>query len=540
MTAGMDPGPAAEAVLAESGLAESGPAEAVLAEAVLAESGLATVEAEPEVIAPAAPASIRSRLSGYLTRGIALAQHNPLFCVVLAVAALLRILIVVAYQPIFWFPDSVTYLATAINYTLNPQRPGGYSVFLAVLGPLHSFPLIGGLQALMGLGTAVAMYALLRHRGLPGWGATLATLPVLFDAYELQLEHMLVTDTLFLALATWVVVLLCWNDRIGTKAAIVAGLMLGYATVVRSVGIPMLAVVVVCLLLRKVGWRQVVALVVACGLPVVIYMAEFDFQNGSFAITNSTGIFLYDRVMAFANCATIKPSPALAVLCDPRPQSQRRQPPIEYIWGFTDPIYSLSKPIPVIRPLLGTSSGQVLLVRPVDTNIFTPHINKLAEEFAERAILAQPLSYLHVAAADTLRSFYWGSPIPYDKSNTRYLFTYKFEFSRLVITELRQYDPGMPRPHVDHALASFFVNYQRYVYLQGPMLAVIVAIGLAGVIARRRRWGGLALLPWALGALLLVLPPLTIGYNSRYVLATVPCFCLAAALAFRRREADTS
>jgi hypothetical protein len=85
-------------------------------------------------------------------------------------------------------------------------------------------------------------------------------------------------------------------------------------------------------------------------------------------------------------------------------------------------------------------------------------------------------------------------------------------------------------------LAVFFVNYQRYIYLQGPMLAVIVLIGLAGIAARRRRWGGLALLPWALAVLLLVLPPLTIGYNSRYVLATVPCFCLAAALAFRPRD----
>jgi hypothetical protein len=501
-----------------------------------AHAGLATAEVEHEVIVPAAPASIRLRLSEYRARGADLVRRNPLFAVALALAALLRLLIIVGYRPLFWFTDSASYLGTALNYVLSTTRPGGYSVFLAILGPLHSLALVGALQALMGLATAVALYALLRRRGLPGWGATLATLPVLFDAYELQLEHMLMSDTLFLALTTWVVVLLCWNDRIRVRTAIVAGLVLGYATVVRSVGIPMLAVVVVCLLLRKVGWRQIVALVACCGLPVVIYMAEFDFQHGQFAITDSTGVFLYDRVMSFADCATIKPSPSLAVLCDPRPQSLRRRPSIEYIWGYNDPIYTLAKHFPVPPPVLGQSSGQVLLRPYVSTDIFTPHINKLAQEFAERAILAQPLSYVHVVAADTLRSFYWGSPIPYDSSNQQYVFPRRFHYAISWVREMRAYQPRMTWPHSVRPLADFFSGYQRYIYLQGPMLAVIVAIGLGGIVARRRRRGGLVLLPWALGVLLLVLPPLTIGFNSRYVLATVPCFCLAAALAFAARE----
>ncbi|MGH3230698.1 MAG: hypothetical protein ACRDOA_19345 [Streptosporangiaceae bacterium] len=74
--------------------------------------------------------------------------------------------------------------------------------------------------------------------------------------------------------------------------------------------------------------------------------------------------------------------------------------------------------------------------------------------------------------------------------------------------------------------------YQRYVYLPGTLLGVIVLIGAAGVLARWRRWGGAGLLPWLVGALLIVLPPMTAGFSYRYVLAAVPVACLAAGLAF--------
>ena len=59
-------------------------------------------------------------------------------------------------------------------------------------------------------------------------------------------------------------------------------------------------------------------------------------------------------------------------------------------------------------------------------------------------------------------------------------------------------------------------------------------IGAAGVVVRWRRWGGVGLLPWLVGALLIVLPPMTSGFSYRYVLAALPAACLAAGLAFAR------
>ena len=82
--------------------------------------------------------------------------------------------------------------------------------------------------------------------------------------------------------------------------------------------------------------------------------------------------------------------------------------------------------------------------------------------------------------------------------------------------------------------------YQRYFYLRGTLLGLILLIGAAGVLARWRRWGGIGLLPWLVGALMIVLPPMTAGFSYRYVLAAVPPACLAAGLAFARRPGDKS
>ena len=49
----------------------------------------------------------------------------------------------------------------------------------------------------MGLAMGVLIYLLARRFGLPAWAATLATVPVLFDAYELQLEADAVPDVPF-------------------------------------------------------------------------------------------------------------------------------------------------------------------------------------------------------------------------------------------------------------------------------------------------------------------------------------------------------
>ena len=301
-------------------------------------------------------AETRSPLLARLTRPVV--THWQ-FTIVAVAAIAARILVVVAYPPILWFNDSYNYLYDAVTHIPDEVRPNGYPLFLDLLLPLHSLPPIALLQAAMGVGIGVAIYAVLRHRGLPWWGATLPALPVLFDAYELHLEHMITADPLFIFLVTVAVVFLCWSDRPSVLAMAVAGLMIGYAGITRSVGEPLLAVVFVAMLARRVGWRRLASLVVAGIMPIAAYMIWFHTWYGQYALTELSGAFLYSRVSTFAECSRIDPPARLQFLCDPTPPDLR---PVagEYLWadnelgpdaGTNTPLYNFKhsrrQPAPV-------------------------------------------------------------------------------------------------------------------------------------------------------------------------------------------------
>jgi hypothetical protein len=475
------------------------------------------------------------------------------FGVVLAAAVLVRIVVILGYPPILWFNDSYNYVYDAVTHIPDTIRPNGYPFFIDLLLPLHSAYPLAVLQAAMGVGMGVVIYALLRHRGLPWWGAVLPALPVLFDSYELHLEHMVTADTLFIFLGTVAVVLLCWSDRPSVPVMAVAGLLIGYATVVRSVGQPLLVVVLLAMLVRRVGWRRLATLFVAGIVPIAAYMFWFHGTYGTYALTDSSGTFLYGRVSTFAECAKIKPPADIRALCDPTPPHLR---PVsgDYIWTNNELGPDKWKGTPLYN---ATKSG--------DTSLrFTPAINGMAEKFARDAILAQPFDYLRVVTHDTLHTFGWSrqpDPNNYYGNGPAFNFVSGPELTKLIPwwagpqnaahfaawtakyskdqSALEMYaarqdlgGSGLGNAGAVQPWQRLLEIYQRYIYLPGTLLGLIVLIGAAGVLARWRRWGGVGLLPWLVGALMIVLPPMTAGFSYRYVMAAVPAACLAAGLAF--------
>jgi hypothetical protein len=372
---------------------------------------------------------------------------------------------------------------------------------------------------------------------------------VLFDSYQLHLEHMVTADTLFIFLGTVAIVILCWNDRPSIPVMAVAGLLIGYATLVRSVGQPLLVVVLVAMLVRRVGWRRLVTLLVAGIVPIVAYMAWFNGSHGRFGLTESSGTFLYSRVSTFAECDKIKPSADVRVLCDPTPPHLR---PVsgEYLWADNEE-WPDNK---VTTPLFNLYHSSDNSLR------FTPKVNGMAEKFAREAILAQPVSYVHVVVDDTLHTFGWNrqpDPHNYYGNGPVFQFVSGQELDALIPwwANSNQGDakanktyharqefggPGLGNTQAVQPWQHLLQMYQRYIYLRGTLLGLIVLIGAAGVLARWRRWGGIGLLPWLVGALMIVLPPMTAGFSYRYVLAAIPATCLAAGLAFARRPGDKS
>jgi hypothetical protein len=514
----------------------------------------ATTGSERIVPGQESPAETRGPLLARLTRP---AVVHWQFTIVAAAAIAVRILVLVAYSPILWFNDSYNYLYDAVYHIPDQVRPNGYPLFLDLLLPLHSVSPIALLQAAMGVGMGAAIYALLRHRGLPWWGAILPALPVLFDAYELHLEHMVTADPLFIFLVALAVVFLCWSDRPSVLAMAVAGLMIGYASITRSVGEPLLAVVFVAMLVRRVGWLRLVSLVVAGIMPIAGYLIWFHTWYGQYALSDS-GAFLYSRVSTFALCSRIDPPAGLQFLCDTTPPSLR---PVagEYVWADNE----LGRDAHKTTPLYRFKNSTDVSLR------FKPVISAETEQFAKDAILAQPADYLRVVFDDTLHTFGWNrQPDPNDyEGNGR---AFNFEASAVAVPWwagppstpqapqwVSKYGFDVQARQMWHArqdfdgvslgdtsvvgpLARVLQVYQRVIYLRGTLLGLVVLIGAAGVVARWRRWGGTGLLPWLVGALLIVLPPMAAGFSYRYVLAAVPVACLAAGLAFARPPGERS
>src|SRR5580700_8113907 len=163
-----------------------------------------------------------------LTRLRRLAGEHKLFTGALALGALLRLVASIGYPGALWFAgDSYVYVGAALRPRPDLSKATGYSFFLRALLPFHSFTLVAGLQHLMGLGIAVMIYLLARRAGVPKRWATVATLPVLLDGFEIEDEHMIMAEALFTFLVMLALLAILWRYVTPWLIALVAGLLVG-------------------------------------------------------------------------------------------------------------------------------------------------------------------------------------------------------------------------------------------------------------------------------------------------------------------------
>ncbi|MBB5134779.1 hypothetical protein HNP84_004513 [Thermocatellispora tengchongensis] len=478
------------------------------------------------------------------------------FAAVFAFGALLRLVAMLGYRPALWFPDTYTYVVTALVPRPDLVRPAGYSMFLRLFEPLHSFAFVAFVQHLLGLATAAMVYAAALRLRAPRWAATAAAAPVLLDAYQVELEHLLVSDTLFMFLVT-AAVCLGLKRAPGWRTGIVAGLLVAAATLTRSVGLPLFVVLGLWLLVRRAPGaaamdprREVRARAVRAGvmlaaaaIPVIAYGGWFYATYQRIGIVGANGVFLYARTMSFADCSVMRPPPDTAVLCDPRPP-ELRPPSQEYIWAADSP----------------------LVVLPGIT--FSEDNDDRAGRFATLAIRSQPGDYLASMMSELARTFSWGRPVYPDQEIYDY-----YEFpektpgppgrypAQVGRERAMQYEQGPIETRVVEPFAWTLRAYQDVARLPGAVLLVVLlappvvaGVRVAGVrVARARPWragpGGYRepgralraagewawVLPWATAWMLLIMPPAVAEFDYRYVLPAVPPAFLAAALAVRGR-----
>lgn len=448
-----------------------------------------------------------------------LRRHWGLVALVLAGSAL-RVAAVVAIGPGIWFSDSNVYVASAATGTLSPTRSVGYSLLVTPFWHLHSATGLIVTQHLLGIALVVGLYALLVHRGAPRWLALLGVVPAALDLYLVLVEHTIMAETVFHVSILGAIALLIYRERPGPWAVVAAGTLLGYAGIVRSVGVPMFAAFALFLLVRRVGWRRVALFFAAVAAVTAGYATVFKVQHGTFALSGSSGRFLYGKVAPFADCAKLGDLSAQErALC---PDSENRLTPNAYVWGNKSPIHGLRD-------------------------------QELARAFAVRVIRRQPADYAGVVAGGFLHYFRPGHVIgrddypvqawqfPSDPSRWRYP-GYRGPIreglpgrqQRHPISEPNRYVDAMAGPYRVNAAASGVLHWlQLHVYTPGPLFAVCVLLVLAALLMRAgdARLRADAALPCAAAlAALLVSQALSV-FSYRYGLGLIILLPVAGALA---------
>ncbi|HEV7364070.1 MAG TPA: phospholipid carrier-dependent glycosyltransferase [Solirubrobacteraceae bacterium] len=451
---------------------------------VIAELGVLLVAGRPRLDA----AELRRAIAPAVT----FVRRHALFLGLLGAGVVLRVLTSIAYWPALLSYDSQGFLQNAAHLRPDPVRPIGYPVFLWILNNAHDLAVVPAVQHALGILIAGLIYAVLLRLGIRRWAAALATAPVLLDAYQLDIEHYVLAETLFEALLVAGCVAVLWRRRPGIVQAAIAGLLFAGVALTRANGFVVIApalITVLCLrwtaaprardpggawakLVRaagrgirglRPGLPAAIALLVAFALPLAAYGFWFHRLHGRYAITDYGGRFLYARVTPFVDCSKFKVPANERALCPSAPVGQRPTmagSTVEYyMWHYNSPVWN----VPV----------------------------HLAGDFARRAIRYQPLDYLRTVSHDFLRGF---APIR------------TAEHGELPISRW-QFPPSYPhylpntddliRTHggggsgADRTLARDLREYQRLVFAPGPVLAIGLIGGLLAALGlgRARRSG---------------------------------------------------
>ena len=466
------------------------------------------------------PAAVRDAVGSVTAnqagrRSRRLGEHLP-FLVALVLGAAVRVVVSSGFTPALMISDGPTYLAFLDTFAPDTDRPVGYGVLL--LYPVSVFTeavaAVTVVQHVLGLATACLIYALLRRWGVGRWPATLATLPVLFDAMQLILEHAPLSDTLFVLLVTLGVVVLGWRRRPTTTLALAAGLVLGASVTVRQVGLPLVLTATAFCLLAGQGWRgrltPAVALVVAFFLPVGAYATWYQAEHGVFALSEIGGKSSYMRTTTFVDCSGLTLPEYQRVLCPPEPRGERLDPTT---YGWHD-----ARTVPRLDPPAGTTTDEAM------------------REFAAEAVRAQPLDYVLAVGRDFALNFdpSRGNRFEFDTA-FKWRFSTYLDRPPTTWTGPAYENHGGEQLNVHQPYADLMVGYQRFGYLPGPLLLGCLVLGLLGGLGVGRAKGSgvrsMCLLLTLSGAGLLLVPDVTTQFVWRYQLPALVLLPAGAALA---------
>jgi hypothetical protein len=460
-------------------------------------------------------------------------RHHWLAAALLLAGLVLRVLVQLAYRPALFYIDSARYL-----YNAGGMDPVGYKGPLRAILFLANVDAVAAVQHLLGLAMAVLLYLVLLRRGVPRWLAALAIAPVLLDAYQLQIEQMIMPDVWFEALLVAGLAILLWpRGRAGWWRVLAAGVVLGSAATVAQVAEALLVPAVIYLLVaggswRRGGWRQGLgkpaALGAAFAAPILLYCTVSYLLSGAFYLSHTGVTSFYGRAAAAADCHTLRLPAAERGMC-PTPAQQAQGPDwLEFAAGSP--------------------------IRAYYRNLPRDQVDNLITDFNHRVLHQQPERLLGAYARDLVKPFaltrdgaLGDTPISRWQFQLRFPYNPPHESAAFVHTTVSRFgggDPAVWRP-----VATFLRGYQLHGgYTPGPLLALCVLAGLAGSLALLRRRGDPASRSASLACLLFFLSGVAVllvsdlfEFSWRYQLPAlvtlVPAGALGISVLIRLRPA---
>jgi hypothetical protein len=458
-------------------------------------------------------------------------RTHRVFLVTLGAAAVLRLLIMEAYHPAFWYDgDSGSYLsASSKQLAPSAQLANGYVVFLKLLRFTGRTTTITYAQHLLGLAVATGAYALLQRRGVARWVSCLAVAPLLFDSLMLTIEHHILSETLYIALLCASVGVLLWWSRPTVLRATLSGALLAAAWFVKPLALPLVVVLAGYLMLRRTGWRTWTAFLLTFATG---YLGTLIWVDGRTSPYSANGMAFYARVAGFAHCDTLRLTDAERTLC-PSPDILGHRPDW-YTWVAQSPGY----------PYRQSRAGDPILT-----------------EFALAVVTQQPGDYVRAVGREVSAHFVDGIDLgpEFDCLNGRYSMPADIrddgdchpQLAAPYLTYQRVAPRFLPGPT---PLTASLATYSRWAHtprllVTGVFVLVLVALAARGrwrrrhavngsrvVIAGRRGPEALvadAVLLVTVSAAIIVLPVLVGMYEPRYALPALPFLAVAAGFACR-------
>jgi len=450
-------------------------------------------------------------------RSTGLLRGHRVFAVLFVAGVVLRVVTFLAYRPALLYIDSLPYLTNIGALRPSGARPIGYSVFLRPLTAFGDLRVVPIVQHGMGLALAVGIYALLLRAGARRWLAAIAAAPVLLDAYQLQIEQNVLSETLFDVMIFVGLVLLVdgvgrhrpVGRRLVTAAA--AGLVLGLAVPVRLIGQFVVVPAVVYLLFERGRRRSQRAVAAALfttlfAVPVLAYMAYFQSWTGDFTLTPVGGRMIYGRVAVLVDCDRIDIPADQRDLCPDQPLGQRLKID-NYVWNTESPLNRHEPP-------RGMNEDQSL------------------REFGMRVVRQQPWDVAKAVVTDVGKMFWpTKAQFPNDVDVGRWQFQEVYPRYGRPDEVLAAFDA---RAEVSPGLAGALRGYQLSVgYTPGPVLLLALLAGLAGGLgiggAHRSPLRAACLL-WSVTGAMMAMLPAVYEFSWRYMLPALVLMPVAGAL----------